>query len=145
MHPVSVSELGIEAADLASLLSERLIYTQTNGTPELRHAVAALYTNATSDNVEIVDGGAEANFITLWSILERGDEVVAMLPNYMQIPGLVRGLGGILKPWWMRADLAGSRWAIDVEELSALVTNRTDSSPSATRTTPPAPVLHPKS
>ena len=125
VHPVSVSELGIEAAEVASLLSQRLIYTQTNGTPELRQAVAALYTDATSDNVEIVNGGAEANFIALWSILERGDEVVAMLPNYMQVPGLVRGLGGVLKPWWMRADLRGSRWAIDVEELSALVTNRT--------------------
>ena len=125
IHPVSVSELEFEAAEVASLLDHRLIYTQTNGTPELRRAIASLYPDAEPDNVEVVNGGAEANFIALWSILERDDEVVAMLPNYMQVPGLVGALGGVIKPWWMRADVAEGRWTIDLDELGSLVTDRT--------------------
>ena len=124
IHPVSLSEL-FSPDDLDALLTRRLVYTQTNGTPELRDAIAALHPGATPDNVEVVNGGSEANFIALWSLLEPDDEVVVMLPNYMQVPGLVRSLDAIVTPWWMRPDHARGRWAVDLDELESLLTRRT--------------------
>ena len=41
----------------------------------------------------VTNGTAEANYIAIWRLVEPGDEVVMMLPNYMQIWGVVRGAG----------------------------------------------------
>lgn len=128
VHPLSLSELldGPDGPDaLAALGDVRLIYTQTNGTPELRRRIAALHPAAGEDEVLVTIGAAEANFTALWSLIEPGDEVVVMLPNYMQIPGLVRSLGAHLKPWTLRPDLDAGRWEASLEELDALVNERT--------------------
>jgi aspartate/methionine/tyrosine aminotransferase len=50
-----------------------------------------------------------------------------MMPNYMQVPGLVRALGATVRPWLLRAEGAGeqARWRPDPNELDHLVTPRT--------------------
>jgi aspartate/methionine/tyrosine aminotransferase len=48
-----------------------------------------------------------------------------MVPNYMQLPGLVRALGATLKPWPLRPDFERRRWTADPGELARLVTPRT--------------------
>jgi aspartate/methionine/tyrosine aminotransferase len=123
--PLSVRELVEDPAELEAVLDQRLIYTQTNGTEELRSAIAALYPGATPANVEAFNGGAEANFIAVWSLVEAGDEVVMMTPNYMQIWGLARGLGAVVKEWRLHPDLEAGRWIADLDELAELVTPRT--------------------
>ena len=125
VHPLSVRELFDDATSLDEILSQRLIYTQTNGTPELRSAIAALYPGASPQNIQVVNGGAEANFISIWSLIRPGDEVVMMLPNYMQIAGLVRALGGEVTAWPLRPDHVGGRWVADLDELRGLLSSRT--------------------
>ena len=90
VHPMSVDEL-LDPGERARLLAQPLVYVQTNGTPALRETVAGLYPGASADNVVVGNGGAEANFIAIWRLIDPGDEVVMMVPNYMQIWGLVRG------------------------------------------------------
>ena len=121
VHPMSLEEL-LEPAERDELMRQRLVYVQTNGTPALREAIAALYPGATADNVVVGNGTAEANYIAVWRLVEPGDEVVMMLPNYMQIWGVVRGQGATVVPWRLREE---RRWAADVDELRALVTPRT--------------------
>ena len=65
----------------------------------LRAAIAALYPGATADHVQVTNGGAEANYITTWNLVEPGDEVVMMVPNYMQTWGLARAFGATVKEW----------------------------------------------
>jgi aspartate/methionine/tyrosine aminotransferase len=122
VHPLTLEEL-LDAPEREALARLRLGYTQTNGTPELRAAIAAAYPGATSDNVLVTTGTSEANYVALWRLMEPGDEVVALLPNYMQLPGLVRGFGGRLVPVWMRP--GASSWTLDVAELEARVSGRT--------------------
>ena len=43
---------------------------------------------ARAENAILTAGCAEANFLVSWLLLEPGDEVVFMLPNYVQIQGL---------------------------------------------------------
>lgn len=124
VHPVTLREL-LDQRELAALGDQRLGYTQTDGTPELRRAVAALYEHTGPDEVEIVNGGAEANFLVAWALLEPGDEVVVMLPNYMQVPGLARNLGAAVVPWHLLPDLDAGCWRLDLDALENLVSDRT--------------------
>ena len=121
--PMRVDELADDTDSRATLLAERLRYTQTNGTVALRSTIAALYPGATADHVQVTSGGAEANYITTWHLVEPGDEVVMMVPNYMQVHGLVPAFGGVVQPWPLVLD--NGRWRADVEALDALVSPRT--------------------
>ena len=124
--PLRVDELLDDVESRAALLAERLRYTQTNGSQALRAAIAALYPGASADHVEVTNGGAEANYISTWHLVEPGDEVVMMVPNYMQTHGLVRAFGGTLIEWPLAAPSDGAgRWRVDVDALERLVTPRT--------------------
>ncbi len=124
--PLSVGEL-IDADDIETLLAEPLAYIQTNGTPALRAAIAGLYSGATEHDIVVTNGGAEANFISCWHLVEPGDEVVVMHPNYLQIHQLCEGFGAVARPWRLRPRSLGNRvrWAPDLEALHTLVTHRT--------------------
>src|SRR5262249_45695475 len=60
---------------------------------------------------------------TTWNLAEPGDEIVMMVPNYMQTWGLVRGFGGTIKEWPLVRP--GTRWSVDLDALERLVTHRT--------------------
>ena len=83
VHPMSGEELLESPDERAALLRDPLVYIQSNGTEELRAAVARLHPGATAENVTVTNGTAEANFIVAWRLVEPGDEVVLVLPNYM--------------------------------------------------------------
>ena len=126
VHPLTLAELLEEPSRHDLVLDQRLVYTQSNGTPELRDRVAALYPGATREHIEITNGGSEANYVCLWNLVEPGDEVVMMVPNYMQTWGLARGFGGAVKPWALRERPGDPpRWAPDLAELESLVTPKT--------------------
>jgi aspartate/methionine/tyrosine aminotransferase len=67
-------------------------------------------------------GCSEANYLAVWSLVEPGDEVIFMLPNYMQVGGLAQSFGAEVKPLWLREDL---RWAPDIAELRGLISKKT--------------------
>ncbi len=81
-----------------------------------------LYPGAKAENVLVTCGGSEANFISTWALIEPGDEIVFMMPNYMQIAGLARSFGATVKPLWLREEL---QWGIDIGELPRLIGPKT--------------------
>ena len=127
VHPLRVSELVDTPALHDALLDQELGYPQTNGTVGLREAIAAMYPGAGAAHVQVTNGGSEANCILLMRLLEPGDEIVVMMPNYMQVPGLARALGAAVTPWPLRLRESGgaARWVADPGELETLVTART--------------------
>jgi len=127
----NLTESGIHPYTLRELLSEeqqhqvldlRLGYGQTNGDPELRSTLAAYYPGCDEDNILVTNGSAEANFVAFWSLLEPGDEVVMMLPNYQLLYGLSRSLGCAVKPFHLRESL---NWAPDLDELESQLSDKT--------------------
>lgn len=122
VHPVTVRELLDDPTMVEELLATELNYPQTNGTVELREHIAALYPGAMPDNVLVTVGCAEANFITLQTLLAAGDEMVVMLPNYMQIWGLGHNLGFRVRAFHLQEERG---WAPDLGELDEVVTERT--------------------
>jgi aspartate/methionine/tyrosine aminotransferase len=129
VHPLRLDELADRQEDRDALLEQHLAYTQTNGTVELRDSIAALYPNATAANVLVTNGGAEANWIVLWHLLEPGADVVVMAPNYMQAAGIARALGATVRSWQLVPANGGpgisARWAPDLDALRHLVTPHT--------------------
>ena len=121
IHPYTPREL-LSEAEIDTMLNLRLGYGQTNGSIELRKAISQHYQGADMDNVLVTNGSAESNFTFAWSNIQAGDEVVVMLPNYMQIWGIARYLGAHVKPFYLKENL---NWAPDMDELKQLVTPRT--------------------
>ncbi|MEX2281997.1 MAG: aminotransferase class I/II-fold pyridoxal phosphate-dependent enzyme [Gemmatimonadota bacterium] len=121
VHPVSLSKL-LDMGGVISLGDTPLGYGQSNGTEELRARIAALYPRATIDNITVTNGSAEANFISLWHLVEPGDDVVIIMPTYMQTVGLVESLGGRVRGVWLREE---NDWQADPAEIEAAVTDRT--------------------
>jgi aspartate/methionine/tyrosine aminotransferase len=122
VHPLRLGDLVEDDASRAALLTEALRYTQSNGTVALRAAIAAQYPGATADHVQVTNGGSEANYVTMWNLVEPGDEVVVMVPNYMQTWGLARAFGATAVEWPLVRE---GGWRVDAAALERLVSAST--------------------
>jgi aspartate/methionine/tyrosine aminotransferase len=124
VHPLTTREL-LHQGDPAAvddLLDTELNYPQTNGAIELRERIAALYPGATWENVVVTTGAAQANFTTILTTLDPGDEIVVMLPNYMQIWGIAKNFNLNVKTFSLQAD---RDWTVDLEGLNWAISNKT--------------------
>jgi aspartate/methionine/tyrosine aminotransferase len=129
---LNISESGVEPLTAGELLDdpevrERVLgmplgYPQTNGSEELRGRIAELYPGAIAANVLLTCGCSEANYVVTWSVVEPGDEVIFMQPNYMQVAGIAQAFGAVVKPLWLHEEL---RWAPDIVELRRLLSPKT--------------------
>ena len=118
VQPLTTAELVPDPEQLRKILDVQQLYPQTNGSEELRSRIAELYPGASAENVLVTCGGSEANYVSTWSLIEPGDEVVFMMPNYMQIAGVARAMGATVKPLWLREALD---WGINVDDLPRVV------------------------
>src|SRR4026208_808590 len=114
VHPLTLGELVDEPGAIDALLAERLRYTPSTGTTALRSLVASMYPGATPDHVQVTNGGAEANYVATWHLVEPGDEVVMMAPNYMQTRGLARAFGATVTEWPLVNASDGKPWRVDI-------------------------------
>lgn len=91
VHPFTLAELtDLIDLDPADVL---LGYSQSDGSDTLKARIGALYDGAGPENVVATTGGAEANYVVVWSLVSPGDRVVVVEPTYGQTPGLARALG----------------------------------------------------
>ena len=116
VHPLTVGELVSFAGGTADLSSVRLGYGQSNGTDELRSLIASLHPGASDRSVVVTIGGAEANYVAFWELGGGRRRAAVMLPNYMQVPGLIRNSGGGLLPFHLRE---ANGWRPDLDELAS--------------------------
>jgi aspartate/methionine/tyrosine aminotransferase len=127
VHPMRVEELLEGSPETARLLKTELGYCQSNGTEELRERVALFYPGAKRENIVVTNGGAEANFATFWTLLEKSDRVALQIPNYFQTPGLAGIFAGRADFFRLvrRKEGAATRWALDIDSLRRAVTRKT--------------------
>ncbi len=122
VHALTARELLEDGPSLEDLIDIPLSYSQGDGTPELRAAIASTYGKLSADQVLVTAGSSEANFVAAWHVFEKGDELVIMTPNYAQVEGLARTWNLKIKHLPLREDL---EWQFDPEELKKLVTKKT--------------------
>jgi aspartate/methionine/tyrosine aminotransferase len=119
VHPLSVRELlALAGATTDPLLDVRLGYSQSIGTDTLRQRVAALYPGASPDQVLVTTGSAEANYLAALRLIEPGDKVAMMLPNYLQLWGHVQNLGAVVRGFRLHEDRG---WAPDANEIRGAI------------------------
>jgi len=119
VHPLSVGELiTLAGATVDPLLDIRLGYSQSNGTDGLRARIAALYPGASPDQVLVTTGSAEANYLAALRLIEPGDTVAMMLPNYLQLWGHTQNLGAQVRGFRLHEN---RDWAPDADEIRAAI------------------------
>ena len=124
-----LSESGVEALtleDAARSMEElrgvALGYGDGRGREATRALVASFHAGADPESVLLTTGTSEANFLALATLVSPGDEIVVVMPVYMQVHGIARGLGARVREVWLREERG---WRIDLDELRAAVGERT--------------------
>jgi len=125
--PLQLDELLDGEVERAHILAQRLWYPSSDGSPKLREQIAKFYPNCTPDNVTVTNGGSEANYLTLISLLEKGERLACMLPNYMQAWGLGNAYADGSDAFHLVSSgpEGNKRWTLDIDELKRAVTKKT--------------------
>ncbi|MEU3650025.1 capreomycidine synthase [Lentzea sp. NPDC034063] len=113
------SLLGISVGELDDIV---LRDSSSFGGDELRAAVADRWGNGNSDWVMVTHGASEAIYLVMSSLLEPGDELIAVEPVYHSHTSIARSLGSRVVPWKLREN---EGFAIDLAELRQLISSRT--------------------
>lgn len=123
VHPVQLRELlGDDGNELDKLLDTELNYPHVNGIPLLRARIAGLYDGAVAENILVTVGASEANYLSVRTMLNAGDEIVVMLPNYMQIWGVATNHDVCVRSFHLSEK---DGWALDTDELHRVVSANT--------------------
>lgn len=70
----------------------------TNGYEALREEISKLYSGVVdAERVLVTHGAAESNFLVLNYLISSGDECIFLVPNYMQVWGILRAIGAKIK------------------------------------------------
>ncbi len=124
-----LSSSDCEAMTIAELLayedgSERafrdhwLGYTESQGAPELRRAIAGLYDSITERDVLVHAGAEEGIFAFMNVALAPGDHAVVHAPCYQSLKEVARGRGVEVTDWSANPDDA---WSLDPNDLARAI------------------------
>jgi aspartate/methionine/tyrosine aminotransferase len=124
-----LSESGVEAMTLEEavrdpreLMRTRIGYAEGVGRDGTRRLVSSFHSGSTAENIVITTGTSEANYLAITTLVSPGDEVVIVMPNYMQLHGLATGLGARVREVWLREERG---WTLDLDALAAAVNAKT--------------------
>jgi aspartate aminotransferase len=92
----------VEAAKAAAENPANHRYTPASGLPDLRKAIAEATSRddkieVTPDQVVVTNGGKQAIFNTMATLINPGDEVILQAPYWVTYPEVVQVFGGIAK------------------------------------------------
>jgi aspartate/methionine/tyrosine aminotransferase len=100
----------------------RLGYTESQGHPALRAEIARQYEHIAPDQV-LVAVPEEAIFVAMQTLLQPGDQVIAVSPAYQSLYEVARSLGCDLVLW--PAEPGPGGWHFDLGRLERQVNSRT--------------------
>lgn len=121
---ISVKDLlalaGRAEAEMGAL---KLGYTESQGDPALRLAVAGTYSGADAEDVVILGSPEEGIYLAMRALLDPGDHVVVLTPAYDSLFNLAEHVSGNVSRWEIQP--AEGCWRLDLDQLSSLVSSRT--------------------
>ena len=112
--------LAMEPGSEEGLLNLWLGYGEIWGDPELRDVIANSYKDMIADNVLVIHGAQEGIFAYMNVMLDPGDHMVVMYPNYQSTYEVANTIPGCeFSKWYVRDD--GEKWTVDFDELESLI------------------------
>jgi len=120
--PLNVIDAGVDA-----LRKGWTHYGPSAGLPELRQALAEYVSRTrgmkvTPDEVVVVPGGKPIIFFTILALVDDGDEVIYPNPGFPIYESMIHYVGGRAVPVHIKEE---RDFSLDVDELAALITDRT--------------------
>ena len=112
--------LAYEPGSEEGFMDQWLGYSETPGDPELRDEIARLYKTMKRENVLVFHGAQEAIFDYMNVVLDEGDHMIAMFPNYQSAYELANSIPGCSFSKWTLKD-EGDHWSLDFDELEELI------------------------
>lgn len=100
----------------------KLGYTESQGQPALRAEVARFYQHISPDQV-VIAAPEEAIFIAMQTLLQPGDQAIAVSPAYQSLYEIGSSMGCEVTPW--KFELEASRWRLDINRLERSITRHT--------------------
>ena len=86
IEPLSLRELmticGISKP--LEIFDTKLTYGDIHGSQRLKNAIKSLYKSQESENITVTHGAIGANQLVFESLLDKGDEVISLVPAYQQ-------------------------------------------------------------
>jgi aspartate/methionine/tyrosine aminotransferase len=121
---MSVGELlDMAGVPLSALADLRLGYTESQGDPALRAAIARFHSRITANDVVVTNAPEEAIFLSMMVLLNPGDRVVVQTPCYQSLLELAAYRGCDVRPWPMVE--TGDGWRMDLDRLADLLVANT--------------------
>ena len=108
--------------NLSEILEKPLHYGDITGSLRLKNNVASLYENKSEKNITVTLGAIGGNSLVFLSLLEKGDEVVSIIPTYQQHYSIPKQLGADVKLLKLKPEM---NWHVDLKELERTVSERT--------------------
>jgi aspartate/methionine/tyrosine aminotransferase len=117
---LSVGELlTLAGAPVEALTDLRLGYTDSQGEPELRARIAALYPGLGADDIVVTNAPQEAILLALRALLAPGHRAVVQVPCYQSLSELAADRGAEVVPWPLVETDTG--WRADLDALDRLL------------------------
>ena len=120
IKPLSINEL-CETLPF-DIFNKKLDYGDITGSYRLKNEITKLYSNIEIKNITITHGAIGANQLVFLSLLDRGDEVVSIVPTYQQHYSIPKSLGAKVKLLFLKEE---NNWLPNIEELEKTVTRKT--------------------
>lgn len=134
VSPLTVEELfDITGESMETFLDEfkkmDLGYPRFEGTPRTKEALSHLYKQVKPEEIILCHGGTGANSTVCYTLLEAGDNIVSIMPNYQQFFSIPRSIGVELREVDLlirdgyKLDLSQVRKAVDDKTKAIMFTN----------------------
>jgi aspartate/methionine/tyrosine aminotransferase len=121
---VSISELAqMAGADLAALGELTLGYTESQGRPELREAIAKGYEHISAEDVLVLNSPVEGIYLVMRALLEPDDEAIVLTPAYDALINLAEFASKRVHRWQLQP--TNDSWTLDFDALAGLMSDRT--------------------
>jgi aspartate/methionine/tyrosine aminotransferase len=120
---ITISELLSLAGDsLEQFGRERLVYTESQGSSELRKSIASMHRNVSADDVLVLGTPVEGIYLAARALLEPGDEVIVLTPAYDALTKMFEHVAGKnrVRKWAFRP--GETSWELELDDLRALLT-----------------------
>lgn len=96
----------------------KLSYIPTEGSPELRQAIADTYQHIEADQVLCFCGAEEGLYCAMQALLGKDDHAIVTVPNYQSMEELPLSLCDQVSGVCLRAD---QEWDLDLDEVRSLL------------------------
>ncbi len=121
IKPLCVNEL-FSFDSSKEIFNTSLSYGDIQGSLRLKNGIKSLYTNQGEENITVTHGAIGANQLVFLALLEKGDEVVSVLPAYQQHYSIPESLGAEVKKYFLKEE---NNWLPDLKELEKVITRKT--------------------